>query len=79
MFLLLCFRAIIIDTFTKIKKIVELRQSRLSDTLFMYFRDFSDWLYFLIWRKRIVRPQLDIDARQEPAEDFLIQEDLKIK
>lgn len=77
--LLFSFRAIIINTFTKIKKVVELSRNRLYDTLYLYFRDFSDWLYWFIWRKRIVRPQLDIDARQESAEDFLNQEDLKIK
>lgn len=74
--LLLSFKAIIINTFLNVNKVVERRPYRLMDTIYLYIRDFNDWLYWLISRKQKVRPYLDIDARQEQqtTDDLLLQE-----
>lgn len=74
--LLLSFRAIIINTFLKFNKVVGQRPNRLKDAIYLYFRDFYDWVYWLISRKKKVRPYLDIDARQEvqTTDDLLLQE-----
>lgn len=74
MILLLSFRAIIMNNFSKIKKLFESSQSRLYDTLHLYMRDLFDWISWRMWSKRKVRPYLDIDIRGEPADDLLLQE-----
>lgn len=78
--LLLSFKAIIINTLFKVNKVVGERSSRLTDAIYLYFRDFCDWLYWLISRKQKVTPYLDIDARQkiQAGDDLLRQETAEV-